>query len=129
MKTAKIERFRREDMELLEIQPRHAAVKEEFLERPEEFAHQIEKSYAWTIWSAHGIPLVIGGVTPQGWGWAFLAADLRRHMVAVSRLVRRVLTHAEAPVFAEIDETWREGVRWATLLGFRRVRPGVWMFE
>lgn len=118
------------DLDAIEIQPRHAAgIVKLVAEHPE--LKYLMRNWGYTAWTPYGVPAAICGVLPNGTAWAILAADVRRVMVPLTRAVRAVLTtHAktQGPVWADIDSTYPEAVRWARALGFREQSAGRWVF-
>lgn len=78
-----------------------------------------------------GVPRGIGGILPTGEAWTILSADCRRVMPVLVRVVRRAVQwyglHV-GTVYAIIDETRPECVRWARLLGLTRQSPEVWIY-
>lgn len=115
------------DLAAADVQFRHKGVLVEILELDLERRALLETPYAWTGW-ADGKPMACCGIY-QGWAWAFLHWDLRRHMLAITRKVRAVLDSHPGPVRTTIDEAFPEAVRWATLLGLRRQEPGTWIYD
>lgn len=79
-------------------------------------------------WTAlvDGRPIACAGFTERDgktWGWAALSPEAGKHMVALTRAVRKAI---KGPVHMTVEAGFTEGVRWARLLGFREagVLPG-----
>lgn len=125
-----VRRFEPADLDAIEIQPRHASgITALVAERPG--LKHLMRNWGYTAWTPYGVPAAICGVLPNGTAWAILATDLKRFMVPISRAVRAVLkAHAreQGPVWADIDSTHPEAVRWARALGFREQSAGRWVF-
>jgi len=85
---------------------------------------------AWTALD-RGEPVAAAGLYLTGWpwpvGWALLAHDAGRRLVALTRLVRRALAPFEV-VATGVRRGFRAGERWACVLGFvptsRDLAPG-----
>lgn len=77
-------------------------------------------------------PCGIGGILHTGEAWTILSQDCRRVMPVLVRVVRRAVRwyglHV-GTVYAIIDETRPECVRWAGLLGLTRQSAGVWIYR
>lgn len=87
--------------------------------------------WSWTMWSEYGLPVGACGITPDGGAWAFLTPLIRPHMVAASRETRRQLENyvqEVGQVYADVDKTHPEAVRWVKLLGFRHEGGERWVF-
>lgn len=88
--------------------------------------------WSWTAWDAYGRPVACIGILPNGYVWAFLAPDLKRNMVAITRGCRDIMdahVAAKGPVYASIDDGYPEAVRWAKLLGFKRAWRNKWRYD
>lgn len=127
----RVEPFRMADLDLLPVQERHNGTLATVLALPRDVTISLlETRWSWTAWSPSGIALACCGVLPNGEAWAFLACDLRRYMVPVSRAVRKVMQdHARAvgPVTATTLPDFPQAERWVRLLGFRQEGPR-WVF-
>lgn len=73
-------------------------------------------------------PTCVGcaGIVPVGEGaalvWAYLSADAGRHLLTITRKVRRVLAAFPADRFeATVQHGFGDGERWLLMLGFRKV--------
>jgi hypothetical protein len=123
MKRVTFEPFAVFDLYTMVVQDRHADLVYDIKERETDYRARLEGPYSWTAWSVYGMPIASCGILEDGGTWAFLAKNLRREMVAISRYVRWVLDKACAAnlvPYAEIDESYAEAVRWVELLGFHR---------
>lgn len=130
--SVRIEPFGFSDLWLMDIQGRHALWRPVFARRAFAVQRLMEGPWSYTAWSAYGIPVACCGVLPDGGAWAFLSADMKRHMVPVGRAVRRVLGDHVAlsgPVYADIDTTYPAAIRWVKLLGFRPEAENRWIFD
>jgi hypothetical protein len=122
------------DLEQMEVQQKHKELVPVLFNSYLSARRMLEGPWAWTAWTEHGRPVASCGILNNGGAWAFLSEDLRRDMVAVTRAVRRVLElHAavKGPVFADIDGSFAEGVRWAKFLGFQpgAEDPSRWWYD
>lgn len=121
------------DLSELLVQGRHQAIRDEIVESG--VAGLLEGPFSWTALD-NGRPIACCGIFCQkyrprrpGLAWAFLAPDLRRHMLSVTRHVRIALAACPRPVLAEIDAGFPEGVRWASLLGFVPFGRYTWIYD
>lgn len=121
--------FELSDLTQVPVQDRHAHLVPLITLRPLAMTPMLTGLYSWTYWSGTGRPVFCGGVIGKGnWCWAFLARDMRKHMVAVTRGTRATLALHPGPVRASIDPKHPEAVRWANILGFERTQdPLVWV--
>lgn len=88
--------------------------------------------WSWTMWSEYGIPLGAAGILENGGAWAFLGSGLRPHMLRATREARRGLENyvwEVGEVYAEVDKTHPEALRWVKLLGFRPSGGERWVFD
>lgn len=111
------------DLGVMQIQDRHAGLVHTIQQRWTELEPRLVGPYSWTAWGTPKIPVAACGILECGGTWAFLAKNLRKDMIAVTREVRKVLDRflAEKGVpYAEIDEAHAAAVRWVELLGFKR---------
>lgn len=128
----KIEPFSFSDLLLFEVQEAHAPLLPRLLARPLTVQRAAEGPWSYTAWLPCGVPAAACGILHNGYAWALLAPDMRRHMLAVTRAVSAILADyrvAVGPVSAEIDTSHPEAVRWAALLGFRPLGAGrTWVY-
>ena len=115
------------------VQPEHAAIMPLFWGLGlTALYNSMVGPWSWTALRDE-VPIASCGVVESGYAWAFLAEDVQRSLIPVTRAVRRVLdTHRQAvgPVLAHIDEADKNAVRWAKFLGFRPDPPaGNWCFD
>lgn len=111
---------------VMQVQDRHAWLVNQVYDRWTEIEPRLVGPYSWTAWSAYGLPVACCGIMECGGTWAFLAKNLKRDMVAVSKYVRGVLDQflaEKTTPYAEIDESHAEAVRWVRLLGFQQGSP------
>lgn len=127
--TGRFEPFAVSDLEDMVVQPRHAFLVQPILARPLYFQSVMVGPYSWTYWTAFGQPVACAGILRNGHAWAFLGADMRRHMVPFLRATRLALEAHPGPVLCEIDMDRPEAVRWAGILGFRPDAGKVWKFK
>lgn len=83
----------------------------------------LKNDYAYTV-VADGQVLLCGGVVPvwpgRGHGWCYLSRDSGRHLVAITRAVRRFLDMVPfVRIEMTVDCSFDAGHRWAHMLGFR----------
>ena len=94
----------------------------------------LEQGHAYTGFK-NGTVLICAGVMPiwkgRGLAWAYVAQQAGRHMVELTKNVKRVLdTLPFNRIEAAVDVDFKPGHRWARLLGFelevermRKFRP------
>lgn len=93
---------------------------------------EIQNQWAWTMWSPYGQPVGCLGIMANGYAWALLSRDMKKYMVRLTRATRDILdahVQAKGPVYATIDDTYAEAIRWAKLLGFRRIWASKWRYD
>ena len=117
----------------LEVQPEHAAVMPMFWGLGlTALHHGLVGPWSWTAMQDR-TPVAACGIMAHCYAWAFLAADMRRHLLPVTRAVQHVLdthSHVVGPVLAHIDEENENAVRWAKFLGFKPDPiAGNWYFD
>lgn len=87
------------------------------------YAEQLEKDESFTL-EADGVVIASAGVSViwenRAFAWALLTEDASRHMVALTRAVKRFLSWTPIRrVEAYVDPGFTAGIRWIELLGFR----------
>jgi hypothetical protein len=117
-----VRRFKAEDLFLLRPQPRQEPT-HRMVGR--DLAESLEAFESYTVIDGARV-IACGGLVPQ-WAnrslaWAYLSADAGRHMVAITRIVRRFLAVAGVRR-VEAHATWGAACRWLDLLGFRCETP------
>ena len=112
------------DLAQMDIQERHSFLRPWIFRDYLVCKEIMEGPWSWTAWNQYGVPVAACGIVePDGFAWAFLATNMRKHMVSVTRKVHEVLnayTMYIGPVWADIDETHAEAVKWAKYLGFQK---------
>lgn len=132
MATAKILPFGMSDLLNMEVQGRHAWLVPHVWRNLLVVERQMVSPWSWTMWSVYGSPLGACGILPDGGTWAFLGSGLRPHMLMATRRTRQELeNHVQVmgPVYAEVDKTHPEALRWVRLLGFRHDKGERWVFD
>lgn len=105
----------------IELQPRHRHWEPVFHANPLILHQLCENPFCFTM-EVDGKPIAAAGVTHKDELWAFLRADMRRHMLRFSRYGCAMIGMYGRPVYADIDRTNPGAVRWALLMGFRKVK-------
>ena len=82
----------------------------------------LEAQNSWTLLISDGTPIGCGGTVEQ-WkgrhiGWAILRHDAGKHMKAITRVTRHVLELARGRIETTVRADFKNGHRWAKLLGF-----------
>lgn len=82
---------------------------------------------SWTM-RIHGRVAGCAGIIPIWPGrfqaWAYIAADIGpAGMIALTRAVRRFLAVHDGRIEAHVVDGFKEGERWAKMLGFKRETP------
>lgn len=132
MATAKILSFGIADLLDMDVQERHAWMVPRVWRNLLIVHPVMVGKWSWTMWSEYGIPVGSCGITPDGGAWAFLTPLIRPHMVSATRKTRDALrSHLKevGPVYADIDKTHPEALRWVKLLGFRHDDGERWVFD
>ncbi len=132
MATAKILPFGVSDLLTMEVQERHSWMLPHVLRNLIVCEHTMVGPWSWTMWSEYGIALGAAGILEDGGAWAFLGSRLRPHMLRATREARRGLENHVAEVgevYAEVDKTHSEALRWVKLLGFRPDGGERWVFD
>lgn len=93
------------------------------LSRPLLLHRMAEDPFSFTM-EVDGAPVAIAGVMPTGEVWALLAADMRRHMVRLTRYALCWFDQLVDPVWMRTDNTDPAAARWALLMGFKRTKKG-----
>ena len=122
--------FRMRDLDSIEVQPRHEETLKTVRLRPFTLLGAEDSLWSFTMWVDRK-PLACVGATEDGELWAFLAADLRRHMIPLTRYGKSMIDAHKAivgPVWADIDRDHPEAVRWIRLAGFREIKPFLWVY-
>lgn len=121
--------FRFDDLRALAVQHRHRGTLAKTLEASVKFEIPISP-LSFTA-CGDGRVLACVGATPDGGVWAFLAEDLRRHMVPITRHCRELADMhyrmTGKPLYASIDGGHPEAVRWARLGGFQQQDGDTWV--
>lgn len=124
--------FQYDDLKHLAVQDRHAETLAKVLEQDKALVGALtQNQWSSTAWqSPLGMPLACYGILPGGEGWAFLAKDLRRDMIAITRHARGDLDRYAreiGPTWIRVDPKFPEGQRWAKLLGYRPSVDDKWI--
>ena len=121
--------FRLSDLLHLEVQERHVAIWP-VLWRMGFHLRCMLGPWSWTA-ELDGRPIAACGILEDGYAWALLGEGLSGNMIPVTRTVRNALvSHARVigPVYAHVDDTHPEAVRWARVLGFKPFEGITWRF-
>ena len=125
----KIRLFRLSDLLHLKVQKRHLAISPFFWRH---FLLLGDMLGPWSLTAeVDGHPVASYGALEGGWTWALLEEGLGRHMIPITRSIKRLLSsHVQVvgPVYAHIDEDHPEAVRWARILGFEPFEGKTWRF-
>lgn len=109
------------------IEPQEAQSGQAVEDRVRDAMGLAREGSAWTV-LCDGAVTCIAGVQPQ-WGgrgvaWCLLGKAAGRHMVPLTRAVRRYLDGLDyARVEMYVDASFDEGCRWARMLGFKNETP------
>lgn len=128
--SVKIRPFKLSDLLRLEVQKRHMAIWP-IIWRQGLNLQKMLGPWSWTA-ERDEQPIAACGILEGGWAWALLGEGLGRDMVPVIRTTRNALvSHATVlgPVYAHIDDTHPEAVRWAGILGFEPFEGITWRFS
>lgn len=123
--------FKANDLRSLEVQARHEPVRNFVSKRPLLLADIEDSLWSFTM-HADGKPRACVGATEEGAIWAFLAKDLRRWMLPLTRYGRSMIDAHVAvvgPLWAELDPEYPEAVKWARLAGFRQIDRSLWTYH
>lgn len=121
--------FEAEDLWRIDVQERHRWVLEAVQRRPL-ITGAMENTWSWTALEGSTVLSCVGAVDSEI--WAFLARDLRRHMVPITRYGRMMMDAHVAvvgPLWAHIDPAYHNAVRWAELGRMRRVDGWLWVYD
>jgi len=105
----------------LDVQPAHAALVPILQANPLRLQALVDDPFSFTM-TVDGVPKASLGVTPERGMWALLDGNLKRHMVRLTRYTRAMIDMYQETLWADIDRGNRAAVRWALLLGMRRVK-------
>lgn len=122
--------FKMRDLDTFEVQPLHKIVLHHVRTRPFVLMDAEDSVWSFTMW-AEGKPKACAGVMDDGGLWVFLASDLRRYMVQLTRYGMSMIdAHhgVKGPVHAQICPSHAEAVRWVRLAGFRQITSSVWVY-
>lgn len=123
--------FRARDLDSIEVQDRHEAVLKAVRLRPFSLLDAELSPWSFTMW-AEGKPKACVGAGDEGQLWAFLAKDLRKYMLPLTRYGMSMIDAYKDitgnPVWAGIDPDHEEGVRWITLAKFRKIDTSLWCY-
>ena len=122
--------FRMSDLLHLEVQERHMAIWP-LLWRQGLSLRCMLGPWSWTA-ELDGRPIAACGILDNAYAWSLLGAGLGWHMIPVIRTTRNALVSyaiVRGPVYAHIDATHPEAVRWARLLGFKPLTGITWRFS
>ena len=128
--SVKIRPFRLSDLLHLEVQERHLAISP-FLWRQGLSLRCMLRPWSWTA-ELDGVPVSACGILDNSYAWSLLGEGLGSNMIPVIRATRRALVsyaRVVGPVYAHIDDTHPEAVRWARLLGFEPFEGVTWRFS
>jgi hypothetical protein len=115
-----VERFQPEHLAQIDLQPAQAAARAALTAQ---YIGRLLEGPAATMRDDTGRIVACAGVVDFSDGsllWAFLAADCRRHMVAIVRGARRLVQVAQRPVWATAACDFAPGCRLLQMLGFER---------
>lgn len=127
---AEIALFRVDDLNYLEAQPRQVEhIAQLATMNPVAMQCCMEGPWSFTGWAADGRALWCIGVY-DGEIWGFLAKDLKRHMICLSRWGRAMLARHLCQVGPlRVDCTFPEAVRLAKVLGCRHIGGQHWVYD
>lgn len=118
------------DLYRIDVQERHKWVLDAMQRRPLSVA-ALENEWAWTATAGGSVLCCAGAIDSEM--WCFLARDLRRHMVPITRYGRAMMAAHLATVggrlWAHIDPAHPEAVRWAQMGGLRPVDGWLWALD
>jgi len=118
---ARFRGLRVSDFYEIEAQPRHAHVVPLLRANPLLLQSLVDSPFSFTM-TVDGKPKASLGVLPDHKLWALLGDDLVRHFVRLTRYTRAMMDMYQAPLWADVDRTNPAAVKWALLLGMRKVK-------
>lgn len=132
MANVNIRPFRPADLYDLETQPHYAWQVEALMTDPAAVGRLVGP-FSWTAFEGER-PLACCGIyrgdpVLPGLAWAIVARQVGTCSTMILRAVKTALAAYPGAVLAEIDDTYPPAVRWATLLGFRRVGRWIWLHD
>lgn len=114
--------------DLYSIRPRavHAATHQQILKH----ANAVLKfPNSYSIMSASGVLVAVGGLLPTGCMWALVNEEAARpHALALVRETRRLMDEAGVPIYAEVKASDKRAVRFVEALGFVNGSKGKWHY-
>jgi hypothetical protein len=120
--------FKPEHYALLRMQPAQASILSQMSERD---LCELARYPSFTAMDER--PYFCGGVLPiwagRGLLWALLSEDAGKHMVALTRGVRRFLDAQTGRLEAAVDCDFEPGHRWVRMLGFELETPRMRAFK
>ena len=122
--------FTARDLDSIEMQDRHELVAKAVRIRPFTLLDAEDSLWSFTLW-VDGKAKACVGANDMGQLWAFLARDLRKWMLPLTRYGKSMIDAHRAivgPVWADIDPDHAEGVKWVRLAGFRQIEPSLWVY-
>lgn len=122
--------FKARDLDSFQVQPKHELVLKAMRLRPFSLLDAEESLWSFTMW-VDGKPLACAGANELGQLWVFLGPNMRKHMVALTRYGKSMIDahhNIVGPVWADIDQTHPEALRWVQLAGFRQIEPFLWVY-
>ncbi|TXI83542.1 MAG: hypothetical protein E6Q40_10770 [Cupriavidus sp.] len=111
------------DFYLLDPAPNARARLPLLLSRPLLLHRMAEDPFSFTM-DVDGAPVALVGITATNELWALLAADMRRHMVRLTRYGFCWFDQLARPLWMRTDNDDPAAGRWALLLGFERTKKG-----
>lgn len=128
------EPFRFSHLEELRAQPRHREVARLIRNHPVLLHPFMVGPWSWTVRDPGGRPVACCGIAElNDHTWAVLGERVGHSMVPLTRWTRHVLGEylraTRRRPLADIDEDHSEALRWAAVLGFRRLEPGLWEYH
>ena len=128
--SAEFRPFKAKDLDSFEVQGAHKMILQAVKLRPLAMINAEDSLWSFTMW-ADGKPRACAGADGEGGLWVFLAPDLKKHMVSLTRYGMAMIDahrRLSGPVHAEIDPSHKEAVRWVRLAGFRQINHLVWVY-
>ena len=132
MATVKIVPFGVSDMRVMDVQERYVSIIPHVWRNLLMVEQSMVGPWSWTMWSVHGRALCACGILSDGGAWAFLSPHIRPHLLAATRRTHLELQGhllEKGPVYAEVDRTHLQALRWVKLLGFRHDAGERWVFD
>jgi hypothetical protein len=102
-------------------------IKEQYQEYiNEDFAHVLASTIAYSAVVDDKV-IAVGGLLRLGFeryqAWALMSNDTAKHMVAITREVKRFLGMFDARIEIAVKDNFKAGHKWADMLGFKCETP------